>query len=297
MAHGLLYYRHSGWISTGSLCAGWGLALLLGMGLAAGYAVFIHFCTLIYANAFAAGACGLIIGWVVNTVLRGFAIRNRPVAWLIILTTATAVLWMAWLVWVAIFLPTIGANGISFWQLALRPKLLWEIIGFINSIGAWSFRGRAGVNPNTVKGAGLAMVWLCEAALLVGPMIWMSVQDFRGAPFCENCKRWCGQVAFAALRAGDEDALRGKLELHEIGALEDLGKAEEGATEWTRVTVQACPKCTEFRTLCVESVLETANPAKPKVRSIVEGLLISEAEARQVVALGERLEKEGAMDG
>ena len=153
---------------------------------------------------------GAIIGVVANFVIKKFKIRNAGMAMLAVLIGALIFTYFKWATYVywdnqeilhdgkedynlteEYMISELPYLGNTLGDLLTSPSELWSQIKDINESGRWSYRAsRSSSVPKTpVKGIPLTIVWLVEAAILIGlPMIMASGKAKQ--PYSETEDDW-----------------------------------------------------------------------------------------------------------
>jgi hypothetical protein len=266
------YYRHSGRFAPG------GVALALGAGGGGGVVIGVVYAYVDlyipiggWVTFLITGGTGFLMGWVIARLLKAGKVRNVPLA-LLIAALVSGVMYVAsWEAWLYGLMVRVN-QPVPLVDLLTHPGAAWELVLDINAVGAWTF------DKMTPTGIVLALFWLAEAAALVGIPLGMAGRAVRAAPFCEKCDKWCGTQDLVNLNTGDREALRGKLEAREFGALTALGKSPASAMHFWHVYFQGCAECDTTQTLCVDDYtlsLDKNGKVQTKKKPVVARLMLS----------------------
>jgi hypothetical protein len=285
MAQGL-YYQHSGRFSVGGVARGLIAGVAAGMPLAFVYAYALAYVPVVgYFSFLLSAAFGGLVGAIAGTGLKLAKTRHLALAAVVgFVATATA-FYLSWAVWVYAILRRADAD-VSLVPLVRAPEQLWAMIRLVNKAGAWSIHGA------TPTGAVLWTLWGLEAAIILGCGS-LIASALVSAPFCEACGAWTQERADAArvAAAAGADDLKRLADNRQIAHLAGFGPPPPEATEWLRLDLHSCQKCTHFHTLDVHRVhvkFEKGKRTEEKT-AILENLLVTADEAAALAPVGEPL--------
>ena len=282
------YYRHSGQLNPAGVVA----AAVIGGGaaavLAVPYAYADRYIPEIHLNGLVCGLFGLALGAVPAFILKRFKVRNLPVSLAVIAVVAVVGLYVSWGAWESIYLPP-GMTALP--RLLARPDVVVDRAVRINAVGTWGIgstsSSSAATHENTT-GVFLALIWLAEAATLVGAALLVGRGMLGSQPFCDACDRWCdGPVAVRTTAApADPSAVRPKLEAGDFAYPATLGPATpDGGLTFSRHT---CGGCGRLNTLTVASrsvVRDKKGRARRSANKVlVNKLLVSPDDLTRVAA-------------
>src|SRR5262249_34997070 len=138
---------------------------------------------LIYINFLLTLAFGFAIGMLIVRAAKNGCVRSSGVPALIGLVSGLLGLYVAWGV---DFRARVDWPADSSIFEAFHPLSLFGYVQHLYDNGAWGF-GKGGGN---VTGIPLAIVWLFEAAVIVGLATWVPWSEMNDASFCESCGWW-----------------------------------------------------------------------------------------------------------
>ncbi len=231
-----------------------------------------------------AAALGGGTGVVTGKALKAGLVRNRMVAGAIAALTAAGTLYATWVVYLFALLHQIGLRPRPR-ALGLHPAVVWHALRTLDVSGAWR------MEDSTPTGAVLWAIWLGEAAIVCGLLVFVALKSWGAAPFCEACGSWCAErKGVGTFALGDKLDLVPKLEAKDLSALERLGPAT--TSPFLRVDLHGCPKCRQTNTLTLErvSVARQANgKTQVATRRWANRLLLTPSEAEQVPQIAARV--------
>jgi hypothetical protein len=270
------FYRLSGIVPPRGLVqtvlAGMGTAISLGIGYA--YAsVYIPF---IYVHILLTGAFGLVLGLLVKQAARAGRIRNRTVPGVIGLLSGLVGLYFAWGgdFLARKILPLNG--GFLF---AFRPQVIWFYIQWAYENGLWELGNHAN---GPLTGIPLAMIWLAEAAIIVGLAAHFPWSEIRQWVFCESCGWWeTIETNLCRFSAENADKIAAQIKNEDLSVLDDLAPAKPDDPTFLRMSVATCETCDESNYLDLERVTLTVDKkgnTKTKVETLVGKMAIAAAD-------------------
>lgn len=271
------YYQPSGAVPILGLILSTSVAIFLAAVCGFVFGVVEFYNPIIYVNFLGAFFVPMMVGGAVRSTLIKLKVRNRAVAMLLGLLTATTILYAAWWAYVVALLK---------WEmLSPDPSILWQMIGLISDNGVWS------IKKYTPTGVVLWILWAIEAgAIYVFTM--NGVLD-TPPPFCEDCEQVTAQkIAPHAFSMKDPVQLREELEEGKADLLFEGVRDNPGSNCFLRVTVNACPTCDESYFATIETVTITVdNEGKPSTSVVttvpwikMDSKIVAELEAQ--IALG-----------
>lgn len=149
------------------------------------YGVIMAVSPLAYINIFIAIGFGLAIGFGVRILTKMAKVIHKKLSLVIVLFCGLLGVYFSWVVYILYFFTDnalVDAYFIQF-SLVLRPIELIQIIREINQYGLWSI---GGITPT---GFLLLMIWVGEAALIIGtPIFLVSKQPV--CPFSSELNAW-----------------------------------------------------------------------------------------------------------
>ena len=281
-----MYYKHSGHFSVSGLliaaALGCAAALLLGFSYSHGLVLITDERMALVATIAFGGLLGVAVGY----GLVWGKVRNQPIAVALTSTVSVLALYMSWAEWVSLTLESEHLETINWLKLAARPGLLWSLICAINQDGTWSL----GSDPVT-KGTTLWVVWIVEAALVIGLALSIQKAILGLHAFCERCERWCSRGAKIPLaRPQNLTQLKLQLEANDLRTLDGLGPASPGGDHLT-AELDSCPQCRQLDTLSLTvTTIRKDRIGRTAIRNtkVLEHLLIPPASAQVLRQLSEK---------
>jgi hypothetical protein len=266
--------------------AGFTLAILGGalaafaLGLA--YGCIQPLMPLIYICVFIALLFATSLGYAVFAALQLGQVRHHGVATVAAVTSGLADLVGAWMgdrfVRLEMVLRRSGEKGsVAFFP---PPSQFFEYVSYFFTEGFWGFRGQR------LFGLPLGVIWLGEAALIVGLCVLTVRRRILETPYCEACRRWTRltkglrYLIPKTVRAMIDEAKRGNSR-----ALLQVMPTSKGAPIAVRVDIAQCGGCEESTYL---SLLVVSGGSKfrefvwPEEKAEVRHLKISAEDARDL---------------
>jgi hypothetical protein len=288
------FYRHSGAMPLTGIpivvIAGAISACVLGFA----YSFATVFCPIVYVNFLLTALLGLGIGYAVAWASRIGKIRNNYVVAAYGLAFGVIGMYVSW---AADMLARLGVqNGLiakQGWDLcicAFYPDVLWRYVQFFYDNGFWTL-GHHGGNGDVVKGVFLAVIWIAEAAAVLGCATVCAYAMSNALPFCETCNRWT--VLHKAVRqllpvGVREDSLR-RATAGDVDALTELVRAESGARTCLQLDLASCPACQQSNFLSIRMVQRTVDSkGKEQVKktTLLKDLMLEAADVPRVRQAG-----------
>lgn len=270
-------YKHSGRAPVGGISLGAIMGLTAGAILAVVYAYSIAYIPIVgyFTFILSIGFGGLLALFTAGGLRLG-KVRNGPISTAVGITVGLIAFYISWAVWVY---ATLGRADVelSLVALIMQPKVVWELVGTINELGAWS------IKSFTPTGAVLWALWGVEALLIIGPSLLIAI--INSDPFCERCNTWCSKEQRLKERTlGDVDPglLKDPKSWRGLRMLDRLSPRAPDDTDWLRLDLHVCdPECRKTQALDVVRVStrqDSDGQMKEDVESIVQGLLLSNAD-------------------
>jgi hypothetical protein len=262
------FYRHSGRAPLlGLILLGAaGFIAIPILGLIYGY--LIYYIPFIYLSVL------LVIGyaWAASFVLSKAAslgkIRNFLVVGLAALCFGLLAEYVGWVAWIAAF-----AEDPTYLMAFFYPLDIITFIIEIGKQGAWSMSG------STPKGAFLYFIWMVEAVMVVGGIIYYSLKTFSQVPFCEESEAWASKKSTVAAFAPLSDATRFRSAIGQgnFSVFNELQPVQTGSA-FTLFEVYECETCKNFFVLNINDVkisTDYKGRQNRKEKAIVSNLVVS----------------------
>lgn len=263
-------YKHSGAVPLGAVAlitAAGGATALVGGAI---YTYGINYIPLIYVNFLLTAGYGLVLGLAVGSAARAGKLRNNFVLTSLAFVFGLLGIYVAWGV------DPLARVGTEVGLEGFRPPSMLGYMQFLYEKGSWGLS-----DGEPVKGLFLAVIWLLEAAVILG----IAVATARGMtaklPFCDQCNEWTtveeGVVHFAT--HGD-DLLWDRVRMGDLTALNDLafGITDQGAA--VRLDLATCAGCVHSNFLTVHAAnysLDKKGNVSEKLTPVFSWLQIDEA--------------------
>ncbi|HEV2990802.1 MAG TPA: hypothetical protein VG759_20355, partial [Candidatus Angelobacter sp.] len=256
----------------------------------------------VYINLLASLGFGALLGVVVDSRLKSHKCRNVFITGLAAFVVVLAAYYASWAVWLH------AVTQIPIVALLDHPIGLWKVILAVNEVGTWSLRS------DVINGVFLWIVWVSEAACIIGLAVYVAVQSIRDSTYCESCDRFatpakgvCFVGADPASRIEDKAALKSyrqglklqateltqHLELKDFAYVEKLGSERTQEMAWYSFDLASCPQCNITNTLSVTQFQRTLEAKKGKEkttnRKVLHQLLLTSTEADSIRKLKEKL--------
>ncbi|MEO2016688.1 MAG: hypothetical protein ABGZ53_20215 [Fuerstiella sp.] len=272
-------YQHSG--RVGSV----GIPLMVVIGgisaivLAILYTYILAWIPFIYVSFLATGGFGAVLGLIAGWSARAGKVRN-PL--LVSAFGGVAGMLGLYVAWAFDGIARFGAE--DFPGILLSPEDLMNYITFFYNEGFWSI-GRGG--GAMVSGIPLALIWIVEAAMIVGAS-WMLAGGFTAShPYCESCNRWTDRVeGFCMLHPPEENenAIQ-QLCDGDTSILSQFSKSPPNAVAFLRLDTARCPDCDECN--CINVVLaqitvDKDGTSSTNTETLVENMMVSASDMEQI---------------
>jgi hypothetical protein len=198
--------------------------------------------------------------------------------------------------WAGFFLAHFGMDrlGVS----AFDPSVMWELGNEVYEKGTWGLSTREG---NFVKGIELGLIWIVEAAVILGLAYFIANWITSEHPYCENCSMWTKTERGArTLHANGLESYWQRVVNGEVTALNEAMVGHEALKKRVRLDLETCPKCKQLNTLTIVRISHKKNSKgkeEVEIRNIVKDLLISPTEAELVRVCGTEESEAEMTDG
>lgn len=277
-----LYYRHSGRAPLGALILALALGIAVTVPAAILYAIAVLYIPIIYLNIVLGLGLGAVMGGVPAKLARIGRVRNNARAYAVVLIVALAGFYIAWVAWLWFTLQKshIAAQPM---KLLMHPAAIWQLAQIINVHGTWTLGDHTG---DPVGGITLWVVWIAEAAILIGSSLVFAKKALASDPFCENCAQWCGRPRRLGVSPSrDVRELTTQLEAGNFDSIKPLS-ATPPARQWLAFYHHTCPTCAQLNTLTVKTVHLVKNKKgrdTMNVKTVIDKLLLHPGEAEQLM--------------
>lgn len=148
-------------------------------------------CPYIYLTILVACGYGLVLGLIAGKFIKALKLRNPSLAGFAMLIGGAIFTYFKWAFYVFMDLEKYSdywglTEKVPLLNILKKPQALWEVIVAINEEGRWGI-GRSATTY--VNGTFLWVVWIAEAALLIGLPIFLAMIRC-GEPFIEKENEW-----------------------------------------------------------------------------------------------------------
>ncbi len=247
------FYRSSGKCNILRLIIGVDAALLLVFVLAVIYSYATRYIPFIYLNGLFTIGLGIVIGFAGVTMNIWAHNRNRLLAFAGTGLVAVCAMWFTWGFWVTTLFKEVKLFSVDA-LLSMHPGVIFVVAGKMMEAEGYMSIGRFARSGGgiPITGYGLLILWILEAAMIVGLALWIFLKTYRSMSFCEKCGNWTNTFyASPTLEVvEDEEALRERLLENDFEALNELRKHSSG-DNYTQYTIDGCP--------CGQTILLTVN--------------------------------------
>lgn len=281
-----MYYQHSGRFSLGGLLLAFAAGIGGGFGLAYAYGTWLSLIPEVHLTAFATIAFGGLVGVATGLGCMWGHVRNKKWTSVVAALSTTFALYISWAFWIKSVFLREANKSISWAGLAERPRAIWHLMHYINQYGTWALE-----SGGPTKGWALWIVWILEAATVIGIGILAAVAMVQKNPYCETCGQWCRRIAQAVLAPlQDLSQLKQQLENKDFQSIAGL---QPGAKLGDRLEIElhGCTTCNQFHTLSATQVLvrkkKFGNPNVSQ-QKIVRQLVVGPSEAQTIRNLAEK---------
>ena len=237
-----LYYQESGHVGVQGpvlmVLAGTASAAILG----AVYGYAIYLIPFIYLNfiitIFFGGALGFVVGKMgaMGKVRNGLAMMGFG------LLIGIIGEYFGWVFWI---------HAASEQEvLDFNPGNIFYTMGDIAENGLWGIFGWV------PTGAALYIIWVIEAAIIIGAATLAVFMGGNSEPFCETCQQWTESTTLSdSLQPiPDLPSFVSAMEQKDFQPLKNLPATEHPADAFTRIKLMSCPNCQNAHFLSAEAV-------------------------------------------
>lgn len=261
------FYRHSGRFNPGGPGIALIAALVIGFPLGIIYAYLVKWIPFIYLNFLITLGYGFAFGFVTVFLLKFGKVRNSMVALAVGIINGVIALYFSWNGHVHSL-----ASDIPW---LLTPSQIGRAMKILYEEGSWGI-GFGSHEPLT--GIPLAIVWLGEAAMMVGMCAFIAYRAIRDTPYCEQHECWL-----------DEEKVMDKLDAFitpahieafqngDISPLEESRPRVPASGTFSRMTLRHSKNCHDSCTLSIANVSVTMDKdgkPKEKVETLMTNLLV-----------------------
>lgn len=240
-------YRHSGKFNTYGPIVAILAALGGGMVLGFAYAYIMKWIPFIYVNFLLTLGYGFVLGFACTAIVKASRMRNKTVAITTSVFVSLIAIYMAW-------------NGhihslIDGAPLLCLPHQVWKIMQILYENGSWGLR-----SGGAVTGIPLAIVWVIEAGMIGGFIVFMVHSFIADTPYCEQSQCWLDEEKKISTLAAFEDPEQlARLKAGDLGPLSQAVPRPIGSESYARLTLMQSPSCDLFCTVRIENVTETTD--------------------------------------
>ena len=236
------------------------------------YIYIVHFLPFVYINIVFTVGCGLLVGLMMNRIVKAGKCRNPLVVLILVLIAVCVLKYIQWCVYIPLvvsdvygFPMTLGerfAESVFYFK---RPGDVIVAARIVNEYGVWGF-GKSRI----VTGLALCIVWIFEFLIMICAAV-VSSWDQPGRPFSEKSGAWYEEMKEKAEAGtpGDFASLVGGMENGVYAEL--LRLAAEGKTDrsnYLSLTFYQPPQgsVAEPYYLTIEEAVERKGKVKTKTR-------------------------------
>lgn len=249
---GFTPYRSTGRAPILGLLAGMVVGAIVATAAAPVYVAGATWVPVVQLSALFTVLFGVAVGGAVAGVMRMTKVRNR---WATVGFAAVAAAWglgVAWFSWVGLVFyredPTAAPLDLinPFYHLA-------AILGAYE-YGTWSI----GSSGTAVSGIFLAIVWLAEAATVVGGAVGVALSMTADRVFCEACNSWCTvDPDLRLVELAELDTLRDALVNRGDVAPLTTAPGTQLGDAWVAVKAGWCPGCGDTNVVALDRATAT----------------------------------------
>lgn len=276
------FYAESGRVTFPGLVFGAVTGLTAGSILAVVYAVVLRWSPVVFVHPLVAAGFGYAVGYVVSAMVRVGRTDHARVAVAMGIGGALVAHYVGWMAWVFLVSRSGDVPGAEAMLRVTDPAALVYAMGSILEVGTWSWL--PGGDP--VNGWPLLVVWVVEAAIVLGGASVGARAAVVPRVYCAVCDSWC-EDRTALLTLGEEvdvSALVEEIGSHEFDRLRDARRADRAEPVSYQVDLEVCPGCGATNTLSLSKVTQRGDAVT--VETVLAGLLLSQREARWLEELG-----------
>jgi len=270
------------------LLAGGMVAALL---LALVYIYAVWYIPFVYINFFLCLGFGLVLGGALALLVRAGKLRSPGAVGALALLVGLVAVYLEWGVYLTLIFNSestgSGANAATstsfslslFLDILTHPGAMWLALQKINETGTWSLKG------STPSGVFLAVIWVIEAAIILGGTYLMAKAQAT-EPFSETSNEWATEETLAHPLTFAQDVATTRTAL-ESGQLHHLTPhtATEAEAPFARLKLHSAPNDPNCRYLTLENVTTTLDKkGKPSqsTATVVQHLAISPANFQEL---------------
>jgi hypothetical protein len=264
------FYRHSGRapILGLILLGAAGFILIPILAVIYGYLIYYVPSLSIYLGILLVLAYAFAGGYILSKAASLGKIRNKLIVFLAALAFGLFAEYVGWVAWIAAL-----AEDPTFLIEFFFPLDILYLITEIAKEGVWSISG------GTPTGGALYGIWLAEAIMVVGGMIYFALQSSSDVPFCEESDAWAGKKSVLGFFAPLTDiaAFRSAIEQGNLSVFNELKPVQSGSV-FTMFDLYECDVCKNFFVLNVRDVKITTDyrgRQNRKEKKVVSNLIVS----------------------
>jgi hypothetical protein len=258
-------YRHSGKFGFHGPLLALAASVVLGFPLGYAYAYFIKWVPFIYLNVFATFGYAAIFGLVTGALMKFGRVRNNGVANVTSMLAGFIALYFAW-----------NGHIHSVFRdapLFVFPDEMFFAMKQLYQEGTWGF-----ASGSPLTGVLLAIVWVVEAAIILGTAMLVAYHKVGEIPYCETSQCWLDKTKqIDRLAPFTDPAQRAAFKSGDLGPLTQAQPRAEAAVKWTRITLKHSPSCQVFHTVRLQEVTRNydrkGNP-KLAVKNLTRDLIL-----------------------
>ncbi len=270
-------YRHSGKFNPAALAAALGVAVVVGIPLGLVYAYLLRWIPFIYVNFLLTFGYGFAFGWLTSRILKAGRVRHATVAGVTSLGAGLIALYFDWSGHIHALVD--GAPWI------LRPDQIVAVIPALYQEGTWT------IKSVTVSGISLAMVWLVEAAIIVGVAALIPYSLVRDTPYSEKSQCWLDEEkTINTLELITDDAQVTAIKSGDLMPVIAARPKVEGAASFTRLVLKRAAVAKDFCTVRVQDVtvsLDSKGNVNEKTKDLTQDLILPASMFELVAKLDE----------
>ena len=240
----LSLYQHSGKFTPYGPVLGLLAGAIVALPLAYGYAFAIAYIPFIYINFIITGLFAFIIGGATMLAIQSGKIRNRLIAIGTSLLVACVALYAMWTAHIYATFDDAPAF--------CSPDYLFMAIGHLYEHGSWSLKS------TPVTGIILAIVWLAEAAITSGLIVYLGYTGMANTPFCETTQTWLSvetDIDTLAFIRSDEAQL--DLQSGDLSCLTKPRPRNINSSTFCRITIKSSQDEEAMRTVRLTNITIT----------------------------------------
>ena len=290
------YYQPSHKMTaTGSL-------LLLAGGVAAAavlaplYIYAVWYIPSVYLNLLVCGVFGMLLGGALASLAKIGKLRSPWVVGQLALVVGLVAVYLEWSVFLTLLYnsKTTGSGSqtdtstsfslVLFTQIVTSPVAMWQAIERVNATGTWSL-GSASATNTAESGVFLWLVWLGEAAIIMGVAYWLAHRQ-ASEPFSETSDEWAAteHLARPLNYVQDVPGIRAALE---SGHFEQLvpydGQSATGS--FARLQLHHAPNASDCHYLTLQNVAtkrDKKGKGTQQAKTVLKYLALSPATYQQL---------------